>query len=991
MHPRSSEASSILQRGRDTVLPRSTMSGLMANAVLDALPDSIAVLDQSGTIVAVNTAWTRFAHDNAGAAEATGMGVNYLAVCRAAAQDAHDDVARRVFDGLQAILSGTDMCFLLEYPCHCLTTRRWFLLRALPAPDGQAGAIVVHTDITARKLAEEGAIRQAQELETVFASLPDGAIMFDQQGRVVRASVRDQALAGPVCDESVDARARRLRMQDGNGAPLPHDQISAVRVLHGEVLTADQSADVYAYAPDGRRIELCETGAPIRDAGGRPAGGVLIYRDVTSERQTAHRYRSLLETAPDATLAADSDGAIRFLNRQAEVLFGYTREELLGQPVEVLIPERFNSVHRRHRAEYAAAPRTRPMGANLRLFGRRRDGSEFPIEVSLAPLQEDDEWQVIVSIRDVSEVQRVQAANQELHQLLTLTDTALSHLELDDLLPEVLDRLQDVMEVDDAVILLVSPKGDELRVRAARGLQEALGVGLRVPIGEGFAGRIAARCAPLIVDDLSSFPVFNSILRTRVRSAVGVPLMLGERALGVLHVGTAQPHHFTERDVQLLERVAERLSLAIERAQLYEAELRARAATERALARALEAEKRFRRLVNSGTIGIVVGDARHIIDANDAFLRMVGYTQADLQAGELTTRQLSPPRQDMLAAAANAVRAALMWGRSQPFEGEYTRKDGSHVPVLVGIALLEQEPPVFVSFVVDLTERKRLEREREEVRASELAARTVARQMDQFFAVASHDIRAPVSAVAGFVQLAHMRAAKLAEVVKAQDGKAAGITARLLDDLKQAEESIDRLVRMTILLFDVARARSGTFTVSPVPCDLAVIAREQVQAQRAAAPGRTIHLHLAGGGPFTVVADADRIGQVLANFIDNALKYSPDHQPVDVRVRCGKGRVRVAVRDRGPGLPPEEQVRVWEMFHRVPGVSVQSDRGLQSGSLGLGMHICKRIVELHPGGQVGIDSIVGRGSTFWFQLPLASEAAVAGAPACAPIEDQRDG
>jgi signal transduction histidine kinase len=160
--------------------------------------------------------------------------------------------------------------------------------------------------------------------------------------------------------------------------------------------------------------------------------------------------------------------------------------------------------------------------------------------------------------------------------------------------------------------------------------------------------------------------------------------------------------------------------------------------------------------------------------------------------------------------------------------------------------------------------------------------------------------------------------------------------------------------------------------VSPVPCDLAAIVREQVATQRVAAPERAIELHLPGSGPINVMADADRIGQVLANFITNALKYSSGDQPVEVRLRCSRGRVRVAVRDHGPGLTPEEQVRVWEMFHRIPGVEVQSEVGMKSGSLGLGLHICKQIVELHPGGQVGIRSKVGQGSTFWFELPVAA-------------------
>ncbi len=268
-----------------------------------------------------------------------------------------------------------------------------------------------------------------------------------------------------------------------------------------------------------------------------------------------------------------------------------------------------------------------------------------------------------------------------------------------------------------------------------------------------------------------------------------------------------------------------------------------------------------------------------------------------------------------------------------------------------------------------LLEHLHLRREAHDAQVQADAAREVTRQMDQFFATAAHDIRSPVSAVQGTVDVACRRAAKLAAAEQTRSGQEAELTARVVAALDIARESTDKLARMTVRLFDVALARTGSVEVSPWPCDLAAVVREQVEAVRAAAPRRDVRLRVPPN-TVSVMADADRLGQVLTNYLTNALKYSPEAKPVVVWLRAAKGQATVSVRDAGPGLPPEEQSRVWELFHQAPSVKVQGSSG-SVGSLGMGLHISKRIVESHPGGQVGLRSTVGHGSTFWFRLPLA--------------------
>jgi PAS domain S-box-containing protein len=566
--------------------------------------------------------------------------------------------------------------------------------------------------------------------------------------------------------------------------------------------------------------------------------------------------------------------------------------------------------------------------------------------------------------------QRVAERTTELQQLLSMTDTALEYVALDELLPALLERMQAVMNVDNVAVLLLDDDGQTLRVQAARGREESVKAAVCVPVGQGFAGHIAASRAPLVVDDLSTFPVVTPLLTEQLRSAAGVPLLLHDQVLGVLHVGTVQPHAFTEHEVGLLQRVAGRVALAIDRARLFEAEQAARVETEAALAQAQVSESRFRRLVEANIIGIVVEDTERVIEANDAYLRLLGYTREDLLHSRLSQVAVTPP--EYLAVTEQATQEALTTGACEPYEKEYIRKDGSRVPALVGMALLERNPVRFVSFVLDLTEHKRLERERAEARGSEMAQREVNRHMDQFLATAAHDLRSPVTGALVGVEMAQSSVKRLAAAIAPVPNsdratRSYGDASIAINALQRSSHSVHRLSQLINRLFDVAQARAGKLEIKPVPCDLTDLLRESVDAQHEVTPDRTIHLDLPTAVAVPVVADADRLGQVVTNFLTNALKYSLPDRPVDVNLAVDERQVRVAVRDEGLGLPPDEQARVWDPFHRVPGIEVQS--GARE-SLGLGLYICKTIIEAH-GGQVGVESVLGEGSTFWFTLPMA--------------------
>jgi signal transduction histidine kinase len=149
-----------------------------------------------------------------------------------------------------------------------------------------------------------------------------------------------------------------------------------------------------------------------------------------------------------------------------------------------------------------------------------------------------------------------------------VTDAALAHLEVNELLHVLLPRIRDILRTDTCAVLLLDEETKELVARAALGIEEEVGV--RIPLGAGFAGRVAVEARPMVID-VDEYPVFNPILRQkRLKSMVGVPLLVRGASLGVLHVGTLTPRAFTRDEVELLQLVAERVAIAIERAQLHE-------------------------------------------------------------------------------------------------------------------------------------------------------------------------------------------------------------------------------------------------------------------------------------------------------------------------------------------------------------------------------------------------------------------------------------
>lgn len=371
-----------------------------------------------------------------------------------------------------------------------------------------------------------------------------------------------------------------------------------------------------------------------------------------------------------------------------------------------------------------------------------------------------------------------------------------------------------------------------------------------------------------------------------------------------------------------------------------------------------ESEARFRRLAESNLIGIMFGDVNgKIVAANDAFLNMVGYTREDLLSGDLRWSEMTPPEYGDVDEQAIAQLKAS--GVCTPYEKEYIRKDGSRVPILVGMALLEGSQQDTVSFVLDLTARKQAEaeiRQLNETLENRVIERTAQLQeanqeLEAFAYSVSHDLRAPLRGMEG-----------LAQALLEDYGEH-------LDSVGQeyAQRIVAAAARMDLLIQDLlAYSRLSRAELQLRSVDLGKLIGEVMIHLQAELKEPQADVMVEEPLP-QVVGHRSTLFQIVTNLLTNAIKFvSPGVQP-QVRIWAQeRGEcVRLWVKDNGIGINPEHQERIFRVFERLHGVESYPGTGI-------GLAIVRKGVE-RMGGKVGVESQIGQGSKFWIELPKAEK------------------
>jgi len=475
---------------------------------------------------------------------------------------------------------------------------RWFLCRALPARDAEgrivrwAGSLADIDDLVRAGEAlreSEGRFRQLAESlpQLVWTCRADGTCDYISPQFVAYTGIPEAKQLGFDWLQQVH----------------PDDREPLFAAWNRTVATGEPFDVEYRIRRNDGVYRWFKTRATaLRDSGGKVVKWFGSNTDIDDQKQaerssleSKERLNGIVSSAMDAIITVDEEQRIVLFNEAAERMFGCPGVEAMGRPLDRFIPERFRVTHNDGFLRFGE---TGGLARLTALTALRADGAEFPIEASISNIEVGGRELFTVILRDITERRQAEAEREQLareqtaraeaeyaaekiRRLQAVIDSVLAHLTLENLLPEMLNRIRELLETDSAAILLLSEDGQSLVIRAAIGFQEEV-IGLRIPLGQGVSGSIAASHAPLVVEDLSAVEVINPVLRREARSLIGAPLIVKGELIGVIHADTAKLKRFAENDVRLLQLAADRVALAIEQRRLYEVEQQARRQAEEA-------------------------------------------------------------------------------------------------------------------------------------------------------------------------------------------------------------------------------------------------------------------------------------------------------------------------------------------------------------------------------------------------------------------------
>src|SRR6266536_1397432 len=700
--------------------------------------------------------------------------------------------------------------------------------------------------------------------------------------------------------------------------------------------------------------------------------------DLQADGNPSHeelRTRVFAETASDAIITIDDQSTMKFVNPAAERIFGYSRQEMIGQSLTMLMPDYLRHIHRLGLERYLETGKRHISWQAVELPGLQKNGKEIPLELSFGEFIDNGKRFFTGIARDVTERKRLERRlSAQYHAARILAE---AHT-LDEAAPLLLQALCENLGWELGQFWLVDHETQTLRWIAAwntQGLEaaefETASQGRTFESGVGLPGRIWKSGSPVWLADVTSdsnFPRGPVAARIGLRSAFGFPVMLGRNVFGVLEFFSRESQ---EPDRILLETMSsagnqigqffERKRIESEREQILLRERRARREAEVAI-------DRVRDVMKVDTVAILLLESE-----GD---ELVAWAARGLEEEvELGTRiPVGAGFAGRIAATKAPVRIDDV--KSTELENVLLKDKGIHC--LLGVPLLAEGRVIGVihvgkltpyQFTIDDTHLLQLVADRvalavdnarlfEEEHSARQEAEAASRAKDEFLTTLSHELRTPLTPIIGWI---HMIRTGLVP----RNDSAHGLA--VIDKNSQAlKHLINDLLDMSAILI-------GKMRIERTPVKLEAVLREVIETVRPLARENQIDLETSfsnGTRPIVVSADRTRLIQVFWNLLHNAVKFS--HKGGRVRVTCeaGNGDAVIRIEDVGRGIPPEFLPHVFERFRQADGSKTRL-----FGGLGLGLALVKSFVEAHGGTVEAESSGEGHGSRFTVHLPLETQIA----------------
>ena len=643
---------------------------------------------------------------------------------------------------------------------------------------------------------------------------------------------------------------------------------------------------------------------------------------------TMAKARTLLDLSPDALVMINSAGRIVLVNEQAATLFGYGHHELDGQPLEVLLPKRFHAAHVAHRCTYVTMPRPRPMGVGLDLVGRRKDGSEFPVDISLRPVFLKQALHVIGAIRDVTAQRLLERERVRLAERLVLQST-------------LINLAHDAILVRDPISRVLSWN---------RGAEALYGWTEKEALG---------RVSHLLLK--THFPVRRAAFDARLeREGYWEGELLHTRRDGsVVMVESRQVLIRDEREAATA--ILEVNRDITQRRKLEQAQTVVQSET-------LAQRTFLQQLLDAlpSCIYVVHGRDARLVLANQAAASIWG---AEWSAGQPMHAFLEERHIRIVEVQGRAVppeawatMRALLDGETVLQHQENIRQpSGTSLPILVNAVPLTS--PHWRSLgVPDEPGEGPPPRNGEPlalvIHQDVRLLKEVEYSKDEFISIATHELRQPLTVLKGAVETL------LLQTARGHGPKLAEWQQEMLEDLEQAT---DRLCTLTEDLLDVSRVQAGQLVLQRASTNLVSLVQRLVERFQKTTMRHQLAFH-PQHPTLEATIDLQRMEQVLSNLLTNAIKYSP--QGGSIVVTVGKDdadhAVEIRVQDGGIGIPLHQQARIFGRFMRADNVRAAGISGT-----GLGLYLCRALVEQHAG-RLWFESEEGEGTTFFVTIPLVA-------------------